>query len=65
MVWLQPHHGPARPTASLFVPRRDGTATVAVPPQARDADLVMVNTEPPGGSPAPTTQPVLTAHIPS
>jgi anti-sigma-K factor RskA len=62
-VWLKPVHGAPRPTSALFVPRSDGTATVAVPADAADMDLVMVNTEPPGGSAQPTTAPVLTAKI--
>jgi len=64
-VWLKPHNGKPVPTSSLFVPRSDGTAEVAVPASAADMDLVMVNTEPPGGSQAPTTSPVLTAKMQS
>jgi anti-sigma-K factor RskA len=64
-VWLKPRDGKAVPTSSLFVPRSDGTAVVSVPASAAKMDLVMVNTEPPGGSPAPTTQPVLTAKMQS
>jgi anti-sigma-K factor RskA len=62
-VWLKPRDGKAVPTSSLFVPRSDGTAVVSVPASAADMDLVMVNTEPPGGSQTPTTQPVLTAKM--
>jgi anti-sigma-K factor RskA len=64
-VWLKPRVGKAQPTSALFVPRADGTAEVAVPASAARMDLVMVNTEPPGGSPAPTTPPVLTAKMDS
>jgi anti-sigma-K factor RskA len=64
-VWLKPRDGKAQPTSSLFVPRADGTAEVAVPASAAGMDLVMVNTEPPGGSPSPTTTPVLTAKMQS
>jgi anti-sigma-K factor RskA len=64
-VWLKPRDGRPQPTSSLFVPRADGTAEVAVPATAADMDLVLVSTEPPGGSPAPTTAPVLTAKIQS
>jgi hypothetical protein len=64
-VWLKPRDGKALATSSLFVPRADGTAEVAVPAAAAAMDLVMVNTEPPGGSPAPTTAPVLTAKMQS
>ncbi len=65
MVWLKPREGKALPTSSLFVPRADGRAVVSVPASAAKMDLVMVNTEPPGGSPAPTTAPVLTAKMQS
>jgi anti-sigma-K factor RskA len=64
-VWLKPQHGKAVPTSSLFVPRSDGTAEVAVPASAAGMDVVMVNTEPPGGSQTPTTTPVLTAKMQS
>jgi anti-sigma-K factor RskA len=62
-VWLKPRDGKPVPTSSLFVPRADGTAEVAVPASAAEMDLVMVNTEPPGGSATPTTDPVLTAKM--
>jgi anti-sigma-K factor RskA len=62
-VWLKPPGRRAEPTAALFVPRADGTATVAVPASARDAEVVMVSTEPRGGSPQPTSAPVLSARI--
>jgi hypothetical protein len=65
MVWLKPHGGAPRPTSALFVPRADGTAQVAVPAAAAKMELVLVDTEPPGGSPAPTTTPVLTARMSS
>jgi anti-sigma-K factor RskA len=65
-VWIQPRGGGAvEPTSSLFVPRSDGTATVALPPQAVDSRQVMVSAEPRGGSAQPTTQPVLTGRLPS
>lgn len=63
MVWLKSPAGRAIPTSALFVPRADGTASVSVPASASDMDLVMINTEPPGGSRQPTTQPVLTAKM--
>ena len=60
-VWLQPASGPPQPTASLFVPRRDGSATVGVATDVRKAHAVLVTAEPDGGSSAPTTAPVLSA----
>jgi anti-sigma-K factor RskA len=60
-VWLQHASGPPQPTASLFVPRRDGSATVGVATDVRHAHAVLVTAEPDGGSSAPTSAPVLSA----
>ena len=52
------------PTESLFVPDRSGSATASIP----DLDgvrAVMVSVEPGGGSPQPTTTPVITVPLPS
>jgi hypothetical protein len=62
-VWLKPAGGDPEPTNSLFVPRADGNATVAVPQEAEDMEAVMVTAEPDGGSPQPTSAPVLTANV--
>jgi anti-sigma-K factor RskA len=62
-VWLQPVGGAPQPTKSLFLPRTDGDASVAVPPEAKDMKAVLVTSEPDGGSPQPTTAPVLSAEI--
>jgi anti-sigma-K factor RskA len=62
-VWIQPHGGVPEPTASLFLPRADGSATVAVPDEVADAEVMMVSSEPPGGSAAPTSAPVMTVPI--
>jgi anti-sigma-K factor RskA len=61
-VWLQRAGGAPEPTAALFTPRSDGSATANV----GDVDgvaKVMVSSEPRGGSPAPTTAPILTATM--
>jgi anti-sigma-K factor RskA len=61
-VWLQRDGHAPQPTAALFTPRRDGSATASV----GDVDgiqRVMVSSEPLGGSPAPTTAPILTATM--
>jgi hypothetical protein len=63
MVWLKPHGSALRPTSVLFVPRADGTATVAIPPDAKGMEAVVVNTEPAGGSQRPTTPPVMSARL--
>jgi anti-sigma-K factor RskA len=62
-VWLKPERGDPRPTRSLFLPRSDGSATVAVPAGARDVQAVLVTAEPRGGSRAPTSAPVLSAVV--
>jgi anti-sigma-K factor RskA len=62
MVWVQ--RGDAiEPTSALFTPRSDGTATASVPGDLDGVRSVLINTEPPGGSAAPTTEPVLTAEL--
>ena len=52
------------PTDSLFLPRSDGTATAAIP-DLEGVTAVLVSTEPEGGSPAPTTTPVITVPLSS
>lgn len=59
-VWVQRDGGPPEPTAALFTPRADGSATASIP-DMKDVDTVMVSSEPSGGSPQPTTNPILTA----
>jgi anti-sigma-K factor RskA len=62
-VWLKPRGGAPEPTRSLFVPRSDGRATVAVPAAAKDMEAVLVTAEPGGGSRAPTSPPVLSGSM--
>jgi anti-sigma-K factor RskA len=62
-VWLKPDGGAPEPTQSLFVPRADGHATVSVPSDAAHMEAVLVTAEPAGGSPAPTSAPVLRAKM--
>jgi anti-sigma-K factor RskA len=62
-VWLKPQGGAAQATQSLFAPRSDGSASVAVPASAKHMEAVMVTAEPDGGSDAPTSAPVLTANV--
>jgi anti-sigma-K factor RskA len=61
-VWLQRPGQMPEPTAALFTPRRDGSATASVG-DVKGVDKVMVSSEPRGGSPAPTTTPILTATV--
>jgi hypothetical protein len=59
-VWLQRAGQAPEPTAALFTPRRDGSATANVG-DVDGIDRVMVSSEPRGGSPMPTTAPILIA----
>jgi anti-sigma-K factor RskA len=61
-VWLQRDGQAPEPTAALFTPRRDGSATASVG-DVKGVDKVLVSSEPVGGSPAPTTAPILTAAM--
>ena len=63
MVWIMPRDAAPEPTSTLFTPRSDGSATAAVPDGLGDGDVVLVNTEPSGGSDAPTSEPILTATL--
>jgi anti-sigma-K factor RskA len=63
MVWVQRDDGTIEPTSALFTPRADGTATASVTGDLDGVESVLVNTEPPGGSPQPTSAPVLTAAL--
>jgi anti-sigma-K factor RskA len=61
-VWLQRDGQAPEPTAALFTPRSDGSATASVG-DVKGVERVMVSSEPMGGSPAPTTTPILTATM--
>ena len=54
-VWKQHAEGPPQPTDALFTPTADGRASVAVPGSMDGVEQVLVSTEPPGGSPRPTS----------
>jgi anti-sigma-K factor RskA len=54
-VWKQHGKEAPEPTDALFTPTRDGHASVTVPGDMDGVDRVLVSTEPPGGSPRPTT----------
>jgi anti-sigma-K factor RskA len=56
-VWIQ-REGAVEP-ASLFVPQRDGTALAAIDDSLAGAEAVLVTREPRGGSPQPTSSPLL------
>lgn len=62
-VWLQRSGGAVVPTDALFSPRRDGSATASVAGSLDDVRMVMVSAEPRGGSPQPTSKPILAARL--
>ncbi len=49
--------------STVFVLARDGSSTVAIPQSLGAGDQVLVTEEPAGGSPAPTTRPLLSATV--
>jgi anti-sigma-K factor RskA len=62
-VWLErPGEAPQR-TNALFSVTQRGAADVDVPGDLHGVSQVMVTQEPAGGSPAPTTNPVIVAHL--
>jgi hypothetical protein len=51
------------PVEALFVPDREGQASTEVP-DMDGVELVMVTTEPTGGSKSPTSSPIVSVPIP-
>lgn len=64
-VWLKPPGEDPRPTDALFVPSSEGSATVEIPADVAGLEAVLVTDEPAGGSPAPTSDPIIAATPPS
>lgn len=65
-VWVRTGQGDPRPTRVLFDVDRDGNGRAAIPAQAMvDTDEVLLTSEPSGGSPAPTRDPVLQVVMPA
>ena len=61
-LWLQ--RGPGTPAPStLFTVTSQGTADLALPGQVAAVTRVLVTVEPPDGSRAPTTRPVIVASL--
>jgi hypothetical protein len=60
-VWLKRGTGAPQPTKALFGVTRRGQADVGVPGFSRKVTAVLVTAEPAGGSPAPTSSPVIVA----
>ncbi len=64
-VWVKRPDIDPEPTSTLFMPRKDGSAAAAVPGSLDGVDAVLVSHEPPGGSPKPTSQPILQVAPPA
>jgi anti-sigma-K factor RskA len=61
-VWVK-RSGAPQPTDALFTVTAAGDATVGVPGSVNGVKVVMVTSEPRGGSKVPTTTPVIVAHL--
>jgi anti-sigma-K factor RskA len=61
-VWVKRSGGP-QPTDALFTVTARGDATVGVPGSVHGVKVVMVTSEPLGGSRVPTTSPVIVARV--
>lgn len=64
-VWVKRPNLDPEPTSTLFMPRKDGSAAAAVPGSLDGMEAVLVTHEPAGGSPTPTSQPMITATLPA
>lgn len=62
-VWLQTGTAAPRPTKVLFDVDKSGRATAEIAQPLSKVDNVLVTSEPAGGSPAPTRNPVVQAEI--
>lgn len=61
-AWVQ-RKGEVEPVRALFVPDREGNASTMIADMT-DVEVVMVTSEPSGGSEAPTSSPIATVPIP-
>jgi anti-sigma-K factor RskA len=61
-AWVQ-RDGEVEPVEALFVPDRKGRASTELPDMA-GVEVVMVTTEPRGGSESPTSSPLVTIAVP-
>ena len=62
-IWVQRGSAPPVPTGTLFGVTSSGSASVGVPGSLSGVSAVMVTDEPSGGSPAPTTTPLIVARL--
>jgi anti-sigma-K factor RskA len=61
-AWVQ-RDGEVEPVEALFVPDREGKASTELP-DMDGVEVVMVTTEPEGGSKSPTSSPIVTIAVP-
>lgn len=65
-VWVRTGQGAPRPTPILFDVDRDGNGRAAIPARAMErTDELLLTSEPEGGSPSPTRDPVLQVVMPA
>ncbi len=62
-MWVQRGSAQPVPTGTLFGVTSSGTASVGVPGSLSGVGAVLVTQEPAGGTPAPTTAPVIVAPV--
>lgn len=62
-MWVQRGNATPTPTGTLFSTRSDGSASVGVPGSLNGVSHVLVTQEPAGGTPVPTSAPVVVAPV--
>jgi anti-sigma-K factor RskA len=62
-MWVQRGNAAPTPTGTLFSTRANGSANVGVPGSLHGISAVMVTQERAGGSPAPTSAPIIVARV--
>jgi anti-sigma-K factor RskA len=62
-MWVQRGNAAPMPTGTLFSTRANGSANVGVPGDLSGVSRVMVTQEPAGGTPAPTSAPLIVAPV--
>jgi anti-sigma-K factor RskA len=62
-MWVQRGAAAPTPTGTLFAVRANGSAAVGVPGSLSGVSAVLVTQEPTGGTPAPTSAPVIVAPV--
>jgi anti-sigma-K factor RskA len=62
-MWVQRGNAAPTPTGTLFAVTSSGAAAVGVPGSLSGISAVLVTEEPAGGTPAPTSAPVIVARV--